>query len=98
MPAPKGHKKYGGGIKKGQRQKKTIAKEEAQEITRQIIMSELVPILNALIDKCRDGDVGAIKEALERALGKVKDTLEVDNKIPFQIIQIGKIQKDEKGT
>jgi len=91
--APKGHKKYGGGIKKGQKHKKTIKQELALQITRETILKELGGILQALISKCKQGNIPAIQEALNRAIGKIKDTLEIEGELPVRVIKIKKYEK-----
>jgi hypothetical protein len=88
MPFQKGNKE---ATKKG-KHKKTIEQELAIELTRQRILGELEGILNALIEKCKGGDTQAIREALDRALGRVKQQIELEGskELPFKIV----IEKD----
>ena len=76
MPAPKGHIKWG-GKKKGSKHKKTIKQEEALKFIQDKIRRELDPILDALIAKCKDKDTSAIKESLDRLIGRSKENLDV---------------------
>lgn len=89
MSAPKGHPKWG-GKKTGTKNKRTIEQEKAQQITREEILKELVPILQALINKSKKGNIPAIQEALNRAIGKVKDTIELEGEVQLnQEIKLG---------
>ena len=51
--APKGHKKYGGGKKKGDRHKKSIAVEAALETYKQEMLRELKPILTSQLQSAK---------------------------------------------
>jgi len=64
--------------------KKTLEQEKAQQIAREEILKELIPIIQALINKSKKGNIPAIQEALNRAIGKVKDTLELDGQIQLK--------------
>ena len=78
MPAPKGHKKWG-GRKKESKNKKTIEKERAQELFDKKILKkwpELLEVLNELALEKKD--LKAIVEILNRILGKPKDSLDIN--------------------
>lgn len=71
----------GAGRPKGSRAPHTL---EAQAL-RQYIISEFIknkePIVQALIERAKGGDIPAIKELFERAMGKVSDKLELTERV-----------------
>ena len=48
--APKGHPRYGGGIRKGQKTRKTLEKEAALALLRQKVSEQIEPLVEAQID------------------------------------------------
>lgn len=68
----------GAGMPKGKKTRKTIEKEKAAEYLMRRIGEKMEPIATALIDKALTGDVPALSITLDRGLGKVKDTHEID--------------------
>lgn len=64
--------------KKGGRPKGTnaIAAEKAREYIIQRVSDELAPIMDQLISKAKKGDMAAIKDLLDRAYGRAKETVE----------------------
>lgn len=66
-----------GGIKKGGKHAKTIQKEKEIEYIQAEIRKELEPIIKALIAKCKREDLPAIKEALDRLIGRSKESLDL---------------------
>lgn len=76
MAFKKGHPRYG-GVQKGDKHKKTIAQEKALEFIQKRIRKEIDPIMDSLIAKCKDGDMAAINTALDRLVGKPKETRKV---------------------
>jgi len=48
--APKGHRRYGGGMRKGQKTRKTLEKEAALALLRQKVTEQIEPLLEAQID------------------------------------------------
>lgn len=71
----RGGYREGSGRKQGFAAKKA---EEAREILAGMVISEIVPIGEALIAKAKTGDVSAIKELLDRAFGKAPQTNKID--------------------
>lgn len=70
---PKGGKRPGAGRKPDIT--KQAAAEAYTEALAQLVQKEHLPIIRALIDKAKSGDVPAIKEIHERLLGKVKEEM-----------------------
>ena len=62
--------------KKG-KHKKTIQKEKEIEYIQERIRERLEPILDALILKCEQNDLQAIKEALDRLIGKPQQNVDM---------------------
>ena len=71
---PRGGARPGAGRKKEQR---TIQSEKLREYLIEQVIKEKSPIIKALIKKAKGGDTGAIKEILDRALGKAKESLDL---------------------
>lgn len=88
MPFEKGHTKIAGsGIKKGQKQKRTLEKEALREYLIQEVIKEKRPLIKALIAKGKKGDVQALREILDRVLGKAKEQVELGGgETPVEII------------
>jgi hypothetical protein len=68
--APKGHKKYGGGIKKGERHKKSIAVEAALETYKQEMLRELKPILTSQLQSAKGLFVVLRRRLVRKKVGK----------------------------
>jgi hypothetical protein len=75
---PRGGKQPGAGRPK---EKRTIQAEKLREFLIAEVLREKGPIIEALIAKAKTGDVPAIKELLERSIGKVKETVDVNNMV-----------------
>ena len=79
--APTGHSFYGGGPTKGKKYGPRKKKDkEAIEIIRARLKEELEPILTALIEKCKKGDSIAIREALDRLVGRPTENVKFSGK------------------
>ncbi len=65
--------------KKGGRPKgfSAIQAEKTREYIAHRIAEEQEPIVNALIDKAKTGDVPAFKELMDRGFGKVRETMDI---------------------
>lgn len=68
-----GGKREGAGRKKAPH---TIEAEKAREYIVQRVSEELEPIMDQLIAKAKKGDMAAIKDLLDRAYGRAKETVE----------------------
>lgn len=79
MSRVKGSPKTGGKVK-GSKNKKTLKQEEALKFIQDKIRAELSPIIDALIAKCKDKDMPAIREALDRLVGRSKENLDITSK------------------
>ncbi len=84
------------GPKKGSKHKKTIEKAREDEVQFKLLREKVIakdgPMTDALIKEVVEkGNVAAYKELHDRAFGKVKESLEVDNKgeITFKIVKYG---------
>jgi hypothetical protein len=87
--APKGHKKYGGGIKKGQRHKKTIDIEKAREIYKQEVLSELKPLLISQLQSAKGLFVVLRRGLVKGKNGKLYRGGQLEQvKDPFEIQQL----------
>ena len=53
MPPPKGHPRYGGGIKKGQKWRKTLEKEAVLAAVRQLVMQQANEMVGAQIEHAK---------------------------------------------
>lgn len=72
-PKRKGGARPNSGPKLGAKYKKTIAKEAAQMYLIRQVEENIADITAALLDKAKEGDVQGIKEAFDRAWGKVRE-------------------------
>jgi hypothetical protein len=91
-----GGKRPGAGRPKGTLASHTL---EAQELRKQLIQAakdNWQAIVFTLIDKAVAGDTIALRELLDRVLGKATTPIELDSKsgLPFQIV-IKQIQSGE---
>lgn len=74
----KGIKGFQKGNKEGTKKAaKTIQKEKEIEFIQEKIRERLEPIIDALILKCEQNDLPAIKEALDRLIGKSKESMDI---------------------
>ena len=81
----------GAGRKKGV---KTIQSEKLREFLIAEVLRERGPIVTALIEKAKTGDVAAIREVFERAIGKVKESMEIETVgEPLNVIILRAIEK-----
>jgi hypothetical protein len=72
----------------------TIATEALKKFIIEKVTAEKEPIINALIAKAKDGDVPAIRELYDRALGKATQPVSMDEDM-FEGIQIIIKQKND---
>ena len=70
-----GGKRQGAGRKQGFAAKNA---EEARRMLSELVMCEIRPIGDALINKAKKGDVIAARELFDRAFGKAPQTTKVD--------------------
>ena|ERR1700693_5836585 len=73
-----GGKRPGAGRKKAGH---TIEAEAYRAYLVSEVMKNAAPIVAALINKAKKGDVQAIRELHERAMGKVKDEIDLNGKV-----------------
>ncbi len=76
-------KKWGGkrnnaGKKKGSKASHTLEAQEFKKLLVQEVLKAQKPIIKALIKKAKAGDMFAMREVLDRVIGKVTDKLELD--------------------
>lgn len=90
-----GGKRPGAGRKKGAA---SLAAEKYREFLVAEVAKKKGPLVKALIEKGLTGDIPALKEIHDRALGKSKESLDITTKgekvTGFQYV----VPKDEKGT
>jgi hypothetical protein len=75
---PKGGARPNAGRKKASH---TIQAEKLREFLIAEVIKEKGPIVKALIEKAKGGDTQAIKEVLERAIGKVREQVELNGQL-----------------
>jgi hypothetical protein len=80
-----GGKRQGSGRKKAPH---TIQAEAFKAFLIEKVIAEQEPIVTALISKAKSGDVPALKEVMERVLGKPVPILDPEDAalLPFQLI------------
>src|SRR3990167_12917 len=83
-----GGARKGAGSKLGAKYKKTIAKEAATMYLIRRIEERIEPLADKLIDLALEGDVSAMKETLERGLGKVKDVHKLEGELKVSGVEI----------
>lgn len=71
-----GGKRPGAGRPKGSKGGHTLQAEKAREYIIRRVISDLEPIMDALIARAKNGEVTAAKDLLDRAFGKPKETVE----------------------
>lgn len=77
---PSGGKRAGAGKPKGYKASHTLEAElYRKELIKQIVENKK-PLARALVKKGLKGDVPALKEINERALGKVRDMVDITSK------------------
>lgn len=59
----------------------TIEAAKAREYIIQRVTEELGPIMDNLIALAKAGDIAAIKDLLDRAYGKAKETMDVNQRV-----------------
>ena len=74
--AKRGGKRRGAGRKPGYKAPQTLQAEKLKEYLIKKIIKEKAPLINALFNKAKKGDIKAIQELLNRALGRPKEVLE----------------------
>lgn len=77
---PNGGARPGAGRKQGYKAPHTLEAETYRKILIQKIVAKAGPLADALVSKGLTGDVQALKEINERALGKVKDNIDLTSK------------------
>lgn len=98
MVFKKGHKKIG-GKKKGAKNKTTLKKEMLLNYLTQKIVNGKGKWVTALIKGMNKGDVRAIKEGLDRVLGKAQERLDITSgDKPLPILNVSKNNSDKKDT
>lgn len=93
----KGGARPNSGPKLGAKYKKTIAREAAVAYLTRRIEENIEPLTNALIQKALTGETPALKEAFERGLGKVKETVQHEGNALNPILVRFLKDKDDNG-
>lgn len=81
-----GGKRQGAGRKKGSKASHTLEAEQYRKVLIATIIKHKKPLAEALVSKGLSGDVPALKEIHDRALGKSKESLDITsggNPIPI---------------
>jgi len=76
----KGGARPGAGRKVGQKAAHTLEAETYRRVLIEKIVANAAPLAEALLAKGLSGDVPALREINERALGKVKENIDVTSK------------------
>ena len=77
----------GAGKKKGYKASHTLQAEQVRKFLIKKVLKEKEPIIDVLIELAKKGNIQAIKEILERVLGKVKEQLELGGgETPIEIV------------
>lgn len=85
-----GGKRPRAGRKIGSLASHTLAAQEIRRYLIEEVIREMRPIIKALIKKAKEGDVPALREVLERTLGRVKDQYDTNEESKAQ--ELKKIQ------
>lgn len=85
-----GGKRPRAGRKIGSLASHTLAAQEIRCYLIGEVIKEMRPIIKALIKKAKEGDVPALREVLERTLGRVKDQYDTNEESKAQ--ELKKIQ------
>ena len=80
-----GGSRPGAGRKAGGKNRKTIKREIAQMYLVRRVEEEIESLTSALLDKAKEKDVPALKEAFDRAWGKSKEKSDITIRIPSPI-------------
>ena len=84
-----GGKRPGAGRPKGSKAPHTIQTSALRGYIIARFMKERKPIIDALMDKGRKGDVQALKEILDRVLGKSIQPIEVNKAQKLIVLDVG---------
>ena len=96
MPAPKGNQyAKGHGRPKGSKDPNTLKRERLQAYIIRRFIAEKKPIIDALIAKAKAQDVQAIRELLDRALGRSVTNLKSEGPIELAPLTIQIDQKND---
>jgi hypothetical protein len=76
--AQHGGKRLGSGRKKGSIASHTLEAQEIRICLIKKVIKEKGPIVRALVNKAKKGDIAALREVLDRTIGKVRDQLDID--------------------
>jgi len=79
-----GGKRPGSGRKKGSLASHTLEAQEIRICLIKEVLKEKGPIIKALINKAKKGDVAALREVLDRTLGKVKEEFDINSDLKMQ--------------
>jgi len=90
----RGHKKVG-GRKKGSKASHTLEAEKVREYLIQQIIKEKEPLIKALLEKGKKGDVQALREIFDRALGRVAETIKFEEKLVIDLSKNGRSNKKD---
>jgi len=84
----RGGKRENAGRPIGSKAKKTLEREALKDYIFSEVKLHQKEIIQALLDKGTKGDISAIRELLDRAVGKVKDELEMstENQEPITFV------------
>lgn len=91
----KGGARPGAGRPPGKKNKTTIEKEALKEYLFEEFKKRKGSIVDALLRKAEEGDIASIKETLDRALGKVKDEVQVEGMEPVVVKVVSYKDKEE---
>ena len=89
----KGGARPNSGPKKGAKYRKTRRKEISQNYLISRVEEEIEPIVTALIEKAKQKDIMAIREALDRAWGKAKEKHDVTVNLPTPLDNVYQIER-----
>jgi hypothetical protein len=99
MLKQRGGKREGSGRKKGEA---TLVGERIRNKISEMIEKEQVPLIKALLDKAKKGDVFAFKELFDRAFGRASQAIELSGKdgkdLPIPILKIQNVFTNHSNT
>jgi hypothetical protein len=75
-----GGRRSGAGRPKGSKAKHTIQGEAFRVALIAAVLKEKAPLIRALIDKAKGGDIPALKEINDRVLGKSTESIDLTSK------------------
>ena len=70
----------------------------AQQILRDLLYTEMRPIVLALIEKAKSGDHKTAELLFDRAFGKAKESLEVSGEIKFSLVSLAQQWEEQQKT